>query len=76
LTTLTEMRKLSNTKATIRVVTSTEHSIKPFCTNPFKIDEYAFRPETLKLLLILAAEHLDTLQIYMTKIEPTTIGNN
>jgi hypothetical protein len=34
ITTLTEMRKLSNTKATLRVVTNKEHPIRPFCTKP------------------------------------------
>jgi hypothetical protein len=39
LTTLTDMRILSNTKATIRLVTNKEHPITLFCTNPSKIDE-------------------------------------
>jgi hypothetical protein len=41
MTKLAEMRKLGNTKATKRVVTNKEHSIRPFCTNPSKLDEYA-----------------------------------
>jgi hypothetical protein len=71
MTTLTEMKRLSNTKAAIRVVTNKEHPIRPFCTNPSKIDEYAVRPKTSKPLLIRVAEHLDTLQIDMRKIEIT-----
>jgi hypothetical protein len=50
------MRKLSNTKETIRVVTSKEHPIKPFCTNPSKIDEYAPQPKTPKPVFIRGAE--------------------
>jgi hypothetical protein len=69
MTTLTEMRKLSNTKTTIRVVTIKESLIRPFCTNPSNIDEYAQRPKTPKPLLIRAAEHLGTLQIDMRKKE-------
>jgi hypothetical protein len=60
MTTLTEMRKLSNTKTTIRVVTIKESLIRPFCTNPSNIDEYAQRPKTPKPLLIRAVEHLGT----------------
>jgi hypothetical protein len=71
MTTLTEMRKLSNTKATIRVVTNNEHPIRPFCTNPSKIDEYALRPKTPKPLFIRGVEHLGSLQIDMRKIEIT-----
>jgi hypothetical protein len=52
MTTLMQMRKLSHTKATLRVVTNKEHSIKPFCTNPSKIDEYALLPKTPKHLFI------------------------
>jgi hypothetical protein len=40
MTALTEIRKLSNTEATIREVTNKEHLIRPFCTNHSKIDEY------------------------------------
>jgi hypothetical protein len=69
MTTLTEMRKLSNTKATIRVIRNKEHLLRPFCTNPFKIDEYARLPKTPKPLFIRLAEHLGKLQIDMWKIE-------
>jgi hypothetical protein len=70
MTILTETT-LSNTKATILVVTKKEQPIRPICTNPSKIDEYALRPKTQKLLYIRAAEHLGTLQIDMRKIEIT-----
>jgi hypothetical protein len=69
MTTLTEMRKLSNTKAMIRVVTNKEHPIRPFCTNPSKIDEYALRPKTAKPLFIRLVDHRGTLQKDMRKIE-------
>jgi hypothetical protein len=39
------MRKLSNTKATIRVATKKEHPIRPFCTN-----NQRFRAETNRIL--------------------------
>jgi hypothetical protein len=58
MTTLTEMKKLSNTKATIQIVTKKEHLIRHFCTNPSKFDEYALRPKTPKPLYIRVAEHL------------------
>jgi hypothetical protein len=57
MTTLREMRKLSNTKAAIQVVTKKEHPIRPFCTNPSKIDEYALRPKTP---LFIRAAHSGT----------------
>jgi hypothetical protein len=57
MTTLTEMRKLSNTKVTIRVVTNQEYPIKPFCTNPFKFDEYALRPRHQNLYLSTLPKH-------------------
>jgi hypothetical protein len=68
MTTQTEMRKLSNTKATIRVVTNKEHPKRPFCINPSKIDIYALQPETSTPIFIQAVEHLGTLQIDMRKI--------
>jgi hypothetical protein len=66
MTTPTEIRKLSNTKATIREITIKEHPIRPFYTNPSKIDEYALRPKTPKPIFIRAAEHLGMLQIEIT----------
>jgi hypothetical protein len=69
ITTLTEMRKLNNTKATIREVTNKEHPIRLFCTNPSKIDEYPLRSKIPKPIFIRAALHLGTLQIEMRKIE-------
>jgi hypothetical protein len=62
MTILTEMRKFSNTKSTIRVVTNKEDSIRPLCTNLPKIDENALRR---------AAEQLGTFKIDMRKIEIT-----
>jgi hypothetical protein len=48
-----------------------KHPIRPFCSNPSKIDEYELRPKTPKPLFIQAAEHLSTWQIVLKKIEIT-----
>jgi hypothetical protein len=49
--------------------------LRPFCTKPCKIDEYALRAKTPKPLFIRAAEHLGTLQIDMRKTEITSQYN-
>jgi hypothetical protein len=71
MTTITEMRKFSNTKATMRVVTNKEHPIRLFCINPSKIDEYAHTTEDTKTFIYPSSALLGTLQIDMRKIEIT-----
>jgi hypothetical protein len=41
---LDEIKKLNSTKSAIRILTNTDHPIRPYFTIPNKLDEYAVRP--------------------------------
>jgi hypothetical protein len=43
-TKLDEIRRLKSTKSAIRILTNTDHPIRPYFTNPNILDEYAIRP--------------------------------
>jgi hypothetical protein len=66
---LDEIRKLISTKSAIRILTNTDHPIRPYFTNPNKLDEYAMRPRNPQLLFIRTAEYLGETQIDIRRIE-------
>jgi hypothetical protein len=39
-----KIRKLNSTTSKIQILTNTDHPIRPYFTNPNKLDEYAMRP--------------------------------
>jgi hypothetical protein len=61
-------KKLNSTKSAIRILTNTDHPIRPYFTNPNKQDEYAMRPRNPKLLFIRTAQidirRIETLSRY------------
>jgi hypothetical protein len=72
MTTLTEMRNFSNSKATILIDTNKEHPIRPFSNNLFKIDEYVLRLKTPKPIFTEQRNtYLGKLQTDMRKIKIT-----
>jgi hypothetical protein len=67
---LDEIRKLNSTKSAIPILTNTDHpAIRPFFTNPNKLNEYAIRPRNPQPLFIRTAEYLDETQIDIRRIE-------
>jgi hypothetical protein len=68
---LSEMRELNNVKTTTRISTNPRHPIRPFCVEPKKTDEYAYRPTTPKPLFVRASESFGNLQIDPRRIEKT-----
>jgi hypothetical protein len=65
------MRELNNLKTTIRMITNPRHPIRPFCVDPNRTNEYAYRPATPKLLFVRASETLRKLQIDPRRNEKT-----
>jgi hypothetical protein len=66
---LDEIRKLNNTKLAIRILTNTGHPIRPYFTNPNKLDEYAMLPRNPQPLLVRTAEYLSETQMDIRRIE-------
>jgi ribonuclease HI len=66
---LDENRKLNSTKLAIRILTNTDHPIRPYFTNPNKLDEYAMRTRNPQPLYIKIAKYLGETQIDISRIE-------
>jgi hypothetical protein len=66
---LDEVRKLNSSKLAIQILTNTDHPIRPYFTNPNKMDEYAMRPRNPQPLLIRTAEYMGETQIDIRRIE-------
>jgi hypothetical protein len=66
---LDEIRKLNSTKSAIRILTNTDHPIRPYFTNPNKLDEYTMRPTNPQPLFIRTAEYMDETQIDIRRVE-------
>jgi hypothetical protein len=66
---LAEIRELNNVN--IRIITNPRHSIRPFCVEPKKTDEYVYRPTTHTPLFVRASESFRNLHIDPRKIEKT-----
>jgi hypothetical protein len=63
------LRKLISTKSAIRILTNTDHSIRPYFRSPNKLDEYAMRPRNPQPLFIRTAEYMCETQIDIRRIE-------
>jgi hypothetical protein len=66
---LDEIRKLNSKRSAIRILTNTDHPIRPYFTNPNKLDEYAMRPRNPQPLFIRTAEYLGETKIAISRIE-------
>jgi hypothetical protein len=53
--TLADMRNLNITITAIRFISNPNYPIRPYCSDPTKLDEYAQKP-----LLVRAVEHVET----------------
>jgi hypothetical protein len=71
LPTLSEMRDLNNVKTTMGIITNPRHSIRPFCVELKKTDEYAYKPTTPKPLFVGASDSFRNLQIDPRRIKKT-----
>jgi hypothetical protein len=63
-----EIRKLNSIQSAIQILTNTDHPIRPYFTNPNKLDEYAIRPKNPQPLFIRTAEYLGETQIDIRRI--------
>jgi hypothetical protein len=66
---LDEIRKLNSTKSAIRILTNTDHQIRPYFTNPNKLDEYTMRPRNPQPQFIRTTEYLGETQLEIWRIE-------
>jgi hypothetical protein len=72
---LDEIKKSNSTKSAIRILTNTDHPIRPYFTNRNKLDEYGMRPRNSQPLFIRTAEFLGETQIDIRRIEVSLIYN-
>jgi hypothetical protein len=59
---------LKSTKSAIRILTNTDHLIRPYFTNPNKLDEYVMQPKN-PLFIRTAEYYLGETQIDIRRIE-------
>jgi hypothetical protein len=66
---LVEIRKLNSTKSAGQILINTDHPIRPYFTNPNKLDEYAIRPRNPQPLFKRTTEYLGETQRDIRRIE-------